>query len=1010
MRKLVLLAGFLLLLFSSGAQTTLNQRFFFDFGPNDVTNGNITLSPDVNGNFWNNPTDVTLNATLALKNSANATTAYNLVITKAMSKNGIASGGLLAPTVALGEFAIATATQDYFFTTNAATPGQLQITGLDPAKQYKFYMFGSRDQTETRIVKYTFTGLNSMFGLHQTSGTNYGGTGVNHNISNILVSDMIFPTASGVITIDIAVSSGTYGCLNVMKMEEYTGPVVNVTGVSVTGNDITVPGGTSQMIATISPSNATIKSVSWTVDDSSVATVDGSGIVHPKKNGTVTVTATSLQSGSTISSSKLITISNQQTTLYFSGSSTENGDNIATAIPMKMVTDQQGVMSTGVFEIYTSLKSTGTFNFYSSQSAVTATVYGAGATAGTILSGGAAIAPSTTGTVLITVNLATNTYTVLPITEWGIVGSTIPSAWSGDVPLVYQGNGIWSNTVALTTTAASTDPPRFEFRANGSWTYAMQKITGTTNSLMMATQATTYGVAVADIPMNYGTFLITLNLRNYTYSVACTSIDPMKISVMGSSVANGHGATNNQGYAYKYSQLLAQRSANNSGLPWTVSNISVDGNSTIDVLNRWDNDLLNDCSSYVIYGLSLGNEGIITGGQPTFDQFKTNMLLLIAKARAVGKFPVVTNNYTRADYTATEYAFIKQMNLLIHQWDVPSINLLGAVDNGSGQWSTGYQYDALHPNDAGHAEMSYAFVPSLFDAIKAGKALPQKATGNYMTISKSISTDQLTFTPENTIHSFTLSFDIKTNSNGTISTFKQASLAGQINIDALTGYVSYTSPNGGTIVGSSVVNDGQWHKIVLTHYYARGQTLLYSDNNLAGTLSEELVAEKFNLNDLNGPSSISYRDLMFYRSGMNADEVAALNTGSMLKSSLEIYAPLNGQAASGVDPLVNLAQSTNTVQRVQLATSVDNLTGKGNFNVYPNPVVDKLQIAGLNSNGVYVCTLLGIDGRIVFKKEIKNVNELNVSDLPSSLYILQLKDKVSSESHTLSFQKVNKIY
>ena len=45
------------------------------------------------------------------------------------------------------------------------------------------------------------------------------------------------------------------------------------------------------------------------------------------------------------------------------------------------------------------------------------------------------------------------------------------------------------------------------------------------------------------------------------------------------------------------------------------------------------------------------------------------------------------------------------MNALINGWNVPSINLLGAADDGAGHWAPGYWYDALHPNDRGYTVM-----------------------------------------------------------------------------------------------------------------------------------------------------------------------------------------------------------------------------------------------------------------------------------------------------------------
>jgi uncharacterized protein YjdB len=289
------------------------KQLFIDFGPNDATNGNSTSSQDINGNYWNNATDATLTASpVSLVDNTNSATGFSLLITAAMSKNGIVSGGLLSPNNSyLGEFAIPTATQDYFFTTNASTPGAIKMTGLDPNKQYKFRIFGSRDVAETRVASYTFTGSNTMTGTLQTSGTNLGGLGINGNNSSIFSSSMIYPNVSGEITVDLAVSSGSYAHLNIMKIEEYN---VNVSGISVSGDNISANGGTSQMTATVSPINATSKTVTWKVSDTSVANINETGLLSALKNGEITVTATTTEAGSTISGSTQITISNQVTT------------------------------------------------------------------------------------------------------------------------------------------------------------------------------------------------------------------------------------------------------------------------------------------------------------------------------------------------------------------------------------------------------------------------------------------------------------------------------------------------------------------------------------------------------------------------------------------------------------------------------------------------------------------------------------------------------------------------
>ena len=69
-------------------------------------------------------------------------------------------------------------------------------------------------------------------------------------------------------------------------------PTVAVTGVSLNQTSASLEiGGSVQLTATVSPSNATDKTVSWTTSNTSVATVSG-GLVKAVAEGSATITAT----------------------------------------------------------------------------------------------------------------------------------------------------------------------------------------------------------------------------------------------------------------------------------------------------------------------------------------------------------------------------------------------------------------------------------------------------------------------------------------------------------------------------------------------------------------------------------------------------------------------------------------------------------------------------------------------------------------------------------------------
>lgn len=73
---------------------------------------------------------------------------------------------------------------------------------------------------------------------------------------------------------------------------------IAVTGVSLDKTSVTlIAGSTLKLIPTLNPTNATYKNINWTSSNSSVATVDNSGIINAVNSGTAVITAATEDEG-----------------------------------------------------------------------------------------------------------------------------------------------------------------------------------------------------------------------------------------------------------------------------------------------------------------------------------------------------------------------------------------------------------------------------------------------------------------------------------------------------------------------------------------------------------------------------------------------------------------------------------------------------------------------------------------------------------------------------------------
>lgn len=127
----------------------------------------------------------------------------------------------------------------------------------------------------------------------------------NNSVATVNASGLVTAIGSGSATITVATQDGAKTATSVITVNSSN---VAVTSVSLNPTSAALAvGGTQQLTATVLPSNATNKSVTYTSNNTGVATVNASGLVTAISNGTATITVTSVNGNKT--NTAVITVS-----------------------------------------------------------------------------------------------------------------------------------------------------------------------------------------------------------------------------------------------------------------------------------------------------------------------------------------------------------------------------------------------------------------------------------------------------------------------------------------------------------------------------------------------------------------------------------------------------------------------------------------------------------------------------------------------------------------------------
>ena len=438
---------------------------------------------------------------------------------------------------------------------------------------------------------------------------------------------------------------------------------------------------------------------------------------------------------------------------------------------------------------------------------------------------------------------------------------------------------------------------------------------------------------------------------------------------------------------------------------WTVIPANMPGDNCEAVLKRIDTDLFTHQPDFVIIGLSMGNEGLGDVAPETVATvYESGLMQIVQSCRDHGALPIVGLCYVNDGYDVDDYEYLKKMNRKINSWNLPCINFLGALNDGNGHFPEGTTFEGDHPNNLGHEALFYALVPTLFDALAAGKPIPKRIQSTEcLEITAESVEHALCYVPDQVMYAYSFGFSFRCRFQGTLAGIVNEASAGRIGINEIGKLVL------NTVVASPNVLDGNWHDVFITGGTVQGETCLYLDGSLEGTVHEKGAPLQFILGttpELGGnlPSDgLDLKDAFIYRGALTPEEVMFLHEGGLLQASLEIYSSLTDPTAPKTG-IVNLAQSMSQwvdYRSTQRETKVSALTAKLKAVQEANSTAKKFKDKSpIEMNPSAFDSFTGI-------YEIGPGDQLQVSREGDDLYLIdrQMKARIWPESKTKFFVK-----
>ena len=191
----------------------------------------------------------------------------------------------------------------------------------------------SLDKTALNLAPNESSTLKATVTPAKASNKGVTWTSSDNTVATVSSTGKVTAKKDGTATITVTTKDGGFTATCTVTVK-----TVKVTGVRVSNTSVTVKEGKSATVtATVAPTNATNKAVTWTTADASIAKVSQTGVITGVKAGTTTVTVTTKDGGHTATINVTVTAPVAAESVSISGAKTvQEGKTIkltATVLP-----------------------------------------------------------------------------------------------------------------------------------------------------------------------------------------------------------------------------------------------------------------------------------------------------------------------------------------------------------------------------------------------------------------------------------------------------------------------------------------------------------------------------------------------------------------------------------------------------------------------------------------------------------------------------------------------------